>query len=63
MDTRPGHAQVTEPQSLCDKSILDEPDTRCPRQSRSLARRDGVKDVSRGEEARLGLVQRIAEER
>jgi hypothetical protein len=31
MDTRPGHAQVTEPQSLCDKSSVVEPDTRCPR--------------------------------
>jgi hypothetical protein len=32
MDTRSGHAQVTEPQSLCDKARVVEPDTRCSRQ-------------------------------
>jgi hypothetical protein len=32
MDTRPEHAQVREPQWLCDKSIVIEPETRCPRQ-------------------------------
>jgi hypothetical protein len=32
MDTRPGHAQVTEPQSLCDRSVVVEPDAGCPRQ-------------------------------
>jgi len=31
MDTRRGHAQVTEPPSICDRSMIVEPDTRCPR--------------------------------
>jgi hypothetical protein len=44
-------------------SIVVEPDARCPRQSHSVARRDGIKDVRRGEEARLGRGQRIVEER
>jgi hypothetical protein len=32
MDTRPERAEVAEPQSTCDRNIVGEPDTRCPRQ-------------------------------
>jgi hypothetical protein len=32
MDTRPEHAEGAEPQSLCDKSVVLEPNTQCPRQ-------------------------------
>jgi len=32
MDTRPEHAQVAKPQSLCDKSGVVERNKRCPRQ-------------------------------
>jgi hypothetical protein len=63
MGTRPEHAQVTEPQLLCDKSLVVERDARCPGQRHSAARRGGDKVVRRGKEARLGRVLRIAEER
>jgi len=48
---------MTEPQSLCDRSVVVEPDTGCPRQSHSAAWRGDVKDVRRGEEARHGRVR------
>jgi len=32
MDTRPRHAQVSGPRSLRNKSVVVEPDTRCPRE-------------------------------
>ena len=38
MDTRPERVEVAEPQSTCDRIIVVEPDTRCPRQSRSVPR-------------------------
>jgi hypothetical protein len=64
MDTRPEHRKLAQTQYFCDKSIVVEPNTPCPRQSHPAARRGGdTESFVEASKCDDGDAVRIAEER